>query len=871
MRSVVVVLLLATLCAADARKIKALILLVKTSKDSSVRWNACKKLGQFGPTAKRAAPTLVGAMGDYAVRNAAAAALKRIGDGAIPAIVKGLKSRKLGIREGAAALCDKPFGPKLKIYIPKLITALKDESGKVRSHCAAALGQLGKAPIGRLVSALGAKPPHAGEAAARALARLCPLSINAVEEALRTGKSSAVRANAAVALGYMFIVAKPTLPTLFAAMDDPEPAVRSAAAVALCRIGEQAGTVVPRLVRELEDRDVHAAVVEGLVILGKKGVPELVKALHITRPATRDGLATVLARAHKEAMPGVLEALGSKNPETRRGAIAAVMKMNPVFVAKPVSGVLAGCLTHDVVEVRVEAALALARMGQEARRVGAKGLRAATSDEDPRVRAAAVRALGEIGGKGDVLKSASTDRDPAVRIDAAVAQWQTGVDAATTLGALRKEFATHTALAAEAFGRMGFVAEGALPDLIEGTKSEDAAIARACADAIRLVARPSVRAIRKARTNDKLKGEVAEAVDAGVIWLARHQTKAAGEHWWDADGFMLQDPAGDRCDGPGRKLYDVGVTSLALLAFMAAGRAEHECVPRGLDYLAAQQDGEGCIGSRASQHFIYNTVLGTLALVEAWIVTGNPRYRRAAQRGIAFICYARNPFLAWRYEPRGGENDTSVTAWSLTAIRLADLSGIEVDRGAYAGAGDWIDKVTDPEFGQVGYNMQGGSVARPEGMQDRFPPEKSQAMTAAALWCRHLLGKSWVKPKRYKKGVDLCLEARPIWNSASGTIDLYYWHYGSLAMFQDSAKVWKSWVKHLQTALLSSQHGIAMGSRGGSWDPIGVWCIDGGRVYSTAINVLSLLTEQRYPRGFVIAPKVLPDHAAALRAADSVG
>jgi hypothetical protein len=44
------------------------------------------------------------------------------------------------------------------------------------------------------------------------------------------------------------------------------------------------------------------------------------------------------------------------------------------------------------------------------------------------------------------------------------------------------------------------------------------------------------------------------------------------------------------------------------------------------------------------------------------------------------------------------------------------------------------------------------------------------------------------------------------------------------------------------------------GDRAGSWDPLDPWALDGGRIYSTAINVLALEVPLRYAPGFREAP-----------------
>ena len=353
-------------------------------------------------------------------------------------------------------------------------------------------------------------------------------------------------------------------------------------------------------------------------------------------------------------------------------------------------------------------------------------------------------------------------------------------------------------------------------------------------------------------------GLTESAVEAGLKWLADHQD-VDGDGRWDCDDYAKHDPPNDKCDGPGGALYDVGVTGLSLLAFLGAGYTDRAMgrhgkyarnVRGGLRYLMRNQDDDGCFGTRASQHFMYNHAIAALAMSEAYWMTRNPRYKKPAQEALNFIARSRNPYLAWRYEPRGGENDTSVTGWMMMALKSGKFGGLEIDPDAFDGARQWIDKMTDPEFGQVGYNMPGGSPARPEGLQDKFPPEKSQSITAVGMLTRIFLGEDPERSEMIRKGADLCLEALPTWNADDGSIDMYYWYYGTLAMFQVGKSHWKQWNKAMKTAIVGHQFPRGSGSRTGSWDPIGPWGADGGRVYATACMVMCLEVYYRYDQVF---------------------
>jgi hypothetical protein len=74
--------------------------------------------------------------------------------------------------------------------------------------------------------------------------------------------------------------------------------------------------------------------------------------------------------------------------------------------------------------------------------------------------------------------------------------------------------------------------------------------------------------------------------------------------------------------------------------------------------------------------------------------------------------------------------------------------------------------------------------------------------------------------------------------------NLYYWYYGTLAMYQLQGDHWELWNKALQKSLLRTQR--SDGDLAGSWDPDPVWGAYGGRVYATAMSALCLEVYYRY-------------------------
>ncbi len=408
------------------------------------------------------------------------------------------------------------------------------------------------------------------------------------------------------------------------------------------------------------------------------------------------------------------------------------------------------------------------------------------------------------------------------------------------------------------------------------------------------------KAMRAQLRQHGLRAAVNVSIERALRWLAAHQSKDGS---FRANTFADHCKAGSHEAGRGRKACDVGVTGLALNAFLVAGydgTGEHDfdkAVKRGLAWIMSTQREDGLFGSpdknewghvhyrwedpgpaRRGQIRIrrpirlmihgghahpYNHAIATLALIEASGLTENPEYTQRAQRGIDYIHRARNPYLAWRYGVRSGENDTSVTAWmtmTLSCARMVNGASLRagraplfrVDGRSLDGAKQWFDKMTDREWGQVGYLRANGSATRSgkDGgvLWDRFPSEKSQAMTAASMCARLLMGETPARNMIIQKGAALCLEVTPTWNSQDGSIDMIFWHFGTLALHTVGGTARRKWEPELHKALLPNQHRCgAECCQLGSWEPIGAWGGEGGTVYATALNALTLLTPRRFP------------------------
>lgn len=339
-----------------------------------------------------------------------------------------------------------------------------------------------------------------------------------------------------------------------------------------------------------------------------------------------------------------------------------------------------------------------------------------------------------------------------------------------------------------------------------------------------------------------------KAIQSGLTWLAKHQDDNGR---WDADGFMKHDKQGTACDGAGSAVHDVGVTGLAMLAMLGDGSSLRsgpykDHLVRATRWLKSQQGDNGRFGSNASHDFIYDHAIATYAMSEAYGLSKMEPLKPIAQRGINYLESHRNPYSVWRYQPRDNDNDISVTSWCLLACKSGKDFGLQVNNNALMLGATYLDQVSGPD-GKHGYTKPAeGSSRMPGDHATRFPIERGEALTAAGLFCRFFLGQDPKQKPVMKAAARRLLKKLPKWDVKAGSIDHYYWYYGTYAIFQMGGNAWKTWSKHINKALLPNQD--QEGNSAGSWAPKGVWGQQGGRVYSTALSVLALEASFRYSR-----------------------
>ena len=355
-----------------------------------------------------------------------------------------------------------------------------------------------------------------------------------------------------------------------------------------------------------------------------------------------------------------------------------------------------------------------------------------------------------------------------------------------------------------------------------------------------------------------------QAVERALQWLAIHQD-ADGR--WDAateaggDDFTTHCPAGEICSGPCHYWEaDTATTGLALLAYLGAGYTHLDgkhapVVEKGLRFLLSAQKPDGDLRGASESVGMYCHSMATLALCEAYALTGDPTLHDPVERAVDFIVKSRaTDGMAWRYKPGAPRGDTSILGWIILVLKSAKETGIAVPDSARDGAVRWLNVVS------AGRN-KGLSIYQPG-----YPV--TATMTAEGWVCRQFLGVG---------GPGAASDEAAAYILANGfdpnDFNLYRWYYGTLAMYQHGGPSWQRWNPRVRDELVRRQE--TSGHRSGSWDP-GL-CSDkydskGGRIYCTAVATLTLEVYYRYLRLYNEpgrAPRIAP--APRPRNADDPG
>ncbi|MBC7353831.1 MAG: hypothetical protein H5U08_15820, partial [Thermogutta sp.] len=334
--------------------------------------------------------------------------------------------------------------------------------------------------------------------------------------------------------------------------------------------------------------------------------------------------------------------------------------------------------------------------------------------------------------------------------------------------------------------------------------------------------------------------ESEQAVLRGLRWLAAHQ-EVDGR--WSLKNYGRTNPNCDcHLDAEKEKEIvdsDTGATGLALLPFLGAG-VTHESSPdeppelaryrngvrRGLFYLIRVQtvdprsEKDGYLGGNTYAHAI-----ATMALCEAYGLTGDERIQIAAQRAIKYLMNAQHREGGWRYGFREA-GDMSVVGWVFLAIRSGQLAGLRIDTLPLSRASRFLDScAVGPEPYKLSeYCYQPGQ-----------PPKMS--LTACGLLTRQYLGWPKDNPHLLAGCRKLMTQLPP--KEAQSAGQLYYYYYATQVLHHMEGEEWDLWNHRMREHLIHTQE--TSGHREGSWSPEGTdWGNRGGRIYATSLALMIL-------------------------------
>jgi hypothetical protein len=362
--------------------------------------------------------------------------------------------------------------------------------------------------------------------------------------------------------------------------------------------------------------------------------------------------------------------------------------------------------------------------------------------------------------------------------------------------------------------------------------------------------------------------ETERAVADGLAWLAAHQRP---DGVWDRRNFDRLCPSDDRCGHTSlhrhRHDCDVGVSALAALAFLGAGytheRGEYaRNLTKVFEFILAQQDASGSFSSTSGQQ-IYNDALATFAIAEAAAMTADRVFDEPLRRAVRHLERSQQAEGGWDYTANTLTRrcDTSITGWVLMALKSAQAAGVECSLDTRFRLVEHFDRATESD-GHVWYanDGTGTSYDLETGRRNlRYGP----AMTAVGLYARSALGLRLDEPAADRQVSLLTGELPDLKRMYSDRTNLhsdYYWYYGTLALFNHGGAAWDTWNQSLRRSVLEYQERPVRktGKKRhayGSWPAYGKdwgkWGRAGSRIYSTALNVLTLEIYYRYTPAFL--------------------
>lgn len=290
---------------------------------------------------------------------------------------------------------------------------------------------------------------------------------------------------------------------------------------------------------------------------------------------------------------------------------------------------------------------------------------------------------------------------------------------------------------------------------------------------------------------------------------------------------------------------ETAMTALSILALGSCGHQPGDATPEGkamrraLDYVLAadNQEPDGYFGRKDGSR-MYGHGITSLMLAEMLGMGGDGKQdttiRERCHKAIDLILRAQkvpkndNNRGGWRYSPDAGDSDMSVTVWQTMALRAARNAGFNVPKEAIDEAVRYIKRSYEPGRDA----RRGGAALGGFGYQGRG---RELSTTAEGLLALLVCGDY---DSEEVKGAGERLFRDPI--RPGERWFFYTTYYYAQSMYQRGGKYAEEGGRIVSDVLLPLQ------SREGWWEGLGGEERGGGKVYATAMAVLSLAVKNHF-------------------------
>ena len=289
---------------------------------------------------------------------------------------------------------------------------------------------------------------------------------------------------------------------------------------------------------------------------------------------------------------------------------------------------------------------------------------------------------------------------------------------------------------------------------------------------------------------------------------------------------------------------ETAMTSLSILALASLGHQPGDPTPEGkalhkaLAYILLPdcQEKDGYFGKKDGSR-MYGHGITTLTLAEmlgmGLDAQQDELVREKCRKALDLILRAQKVPKneanrgGWRYTPDVSESDMSVTVWQTMALRAAKNAGLDVPKGAIEDAVRYIKRCYEPDADKRGDAKLGGFGYQSKG--------RELSTTAEGLLALQVCGE-------YESVEVLSASDRLL---KSGLTENEKWlfyltYYYAQGMYQRGGKHAEEGRRVVADVLLPMQ------SRDGSWEGKGGEERGGGKVYATAMAVLSLAVKNHF-------------------------